>query len=446
MSLPSLEVVADLLHRLDLRHPTGDRDLGRPSAGCLHPDESGNEGNPGPSGVQKEDAGIRGPDDCENDRLIKKYKNISYLGFGSFGLVVKAYHCLDQSACAIKLIAFTSDKTKAVLREVRSMANLPMHQNIVSYKACWIQESKSLDRQLINKFRLCCDPVPAPEFFMFIKMEFLDDNLENWLANRNEIFIKERSIRGEDIAFQDIQHSTHKQIFLDILEGLMFLHNRGIIHRDLKPANILIDLYTQYCKIGDFGLAKIFESNGQEMTRCGSPRYCAPEQYLSNDYDLSVDIYSLGLILLEDIYPVQYTGGRSEHFINSVLPTFNHPEIAATIREMTDTDPARRPALEDIRSKDWFSLWSGFTKVASWFFVSFSLDHVLIIFSSLGSMGCSRFEVSKNKKILIMFQLSCLSLNDCFKVMLIKRGWEQLNNILSEPHISAGNGKNFQTS
>lgn len=44
-------------------------------------------------------------------------------------------------------------------------------------------------------------------------------------------------------------------IFISILEGLIYLHEKFIIHRDLKPANILIGKNS--IKIGDFGLATI---------------------------------------------------------------------------------------------------------------------------------------------------------------------------------------------
>ena len=351
MSSSSLENVVDILHRLDLFSQNAQRDLGTPNPSWLHPGESGGESSPATSGVQDDEAVVH----FKNDRLITEYKNTSYIGYGSYGLVFKGDHYLDQSECAIKMIGFNRDKMKAVLREVRSMARLSTHQNIVSYKDSWIQESKSLDPQLVEKFRLLCKPVLVPELFLFIKLELLGDHLENWLEQRNVKYIEEKSVQNEDFVFQPIQHSTHKQIFLDVLEGLIFLHDRNIIHRDLKPANILIDFDTKNSKIGDFGLAKIFESNGQRMTRCGPPLYAAPEQLVSNNYDLRVDIYSLGHILLEVIYPVEFLGGKSEPLIAAVSATFNYPHISDMIRAMTETDPDKRPALKDIRRKHWLS-------------------------------------------------------------------------------------------
>ncbi len=81
------------------------------------------------------------------------------------------------------------------------------------------------------------------------------------------------------------------------------LHRQGIIHRDLKPSNILIDEDGEP-HVTDFGLAKIFQSEGQATATgliVGTPSYMAPEQAAGNSSLLGPksDIYSLGAILFE---------------------------------------------------------------------------------------------------------------------------------------------------
>lgn len=46
--------------------------------------------------------------------------------------------------------------------------------------------------------------------------------------------------------------------FMDIVAGLLYLHQRNITHRDLKPENILVDK-AHRLKIADFGISSILE-------------------------------------------------------------------------------------------------------------------------------------------------------------------------------------------
>ncbi len=79
----------------------------------------------------------------------------------------------------------------------------------------------------------------------------------------------------------------------------MYLYNKGIIHRDIKPANVLIK--GNSLKITDFGLAKIIEkeelNSFKTGTVAGSPCYMAPEILKEEKYNISCDVWSLGVIM-----------------------------------------------------------------------------------------------------------------------------------------------------
>ena len=84
----------------------------------------------------------------------------------------------------------------------------------------------------------------------------------------------------------------------EIAKGLSHLHDCGIVHRDLKPGNIFYE--NGYVKIGDYGLTKAISTSqhsGQTIT-VGTVHYMAPE-IGEGKYDLSIDIYALGILFYE---------------------------------------------------------------------------------------------------------------------------------------------------
>lgn len=86
-------------------------------------------------------------------------------------------------------------------------------------------------------------------------------------------------------------------------------HDRGVVHRDLKPSNILVSAGGEP-HIVDFGLAKVVQSDGEEVpelavslagTVIGTLAYMAPEQ-AGGQLDQAgapSDVYSLGAVLCE---------------------------------------------------------------------------------------------------------------------------------------------------
>jgi len=85
-----------------------------------------------------------------------------------------------------------------------------------------------------------------------------------------------------------------------VLDGLVYAHAHKVIHRDIKPANILVSRDNQV-KISDFGIAKIFGSEGLTKTGMlvGTPWYTSPEQILGHNIDFRSDLYSLGITFYE---------------------------------------------------------------------------------------------------------------------------------------------------
>lgn len=99
---------------------------------------------------------------------------------------------------------------------------------------------------------------------------------------------------------------TVKSLLWQILNGLNYLHSNWIVHRDLKPSNILVMGEGEeqgVVKIGDFGLARIFQAPLRPLSENGvvvTIWYRAPELLLgSKHYTSAVDMWAVGCIFAE---------------------------------------------------------------------------------------------------------------------------------------------------
>lgn len=79
-----------------------------------------------------------------------------------------------------------------------------------------------------------------------------------------------------------------------------YMHSKNIVHRDLKPENILINR-DGYCKLTDFGFAKVVDPGQRTYTLCGTPEYIAPEVLLNKGHGKPVDWWTLGILIFEMI-------------------------------------------------------------------------------------------------------------------------------------------------
>jgi len=84
-----------------------------------------------------------------------------------------------------------------------------------------------------------------------------------------------------------------------VLEALAFLHQRSRIHRDIKVDNILLDKDGSI-KLADFGTAvQLTFQRLQRTTLAGTPYYMAPELIQRIPYKEKVDIWAVGITILE---------------------------------------------------------------------------------------------------------------------------------------------------
>jgi len=83
----------------------------------------------------------------------------------------------------------------------------------------------------------------------------------------------------------------------EVISALNFLHSKNYAHRDLKSNNVMMSIKGEI-KLIDFGLCADF-SEGPVKKLLGSPFWIPPEMILEQPHSLAVDIWSLGVCILE---------------------------------------------------------------------------------------------------------------------------------------------------
>jgi serine/threonine protein kinase len=200
--------------------------------------------------------------------LSGKYRMIDRLGSGGMASVFLCEHRVMRRRVAVKMLPPSVASNASALdrfhREARAMAGVH-HPNIVG-----------------------AHDVDQDGKIHFIVMEYVDG------TNFHELIRRVGPLPVDRAAHYTAQAA----------KGLQHAHDKGLVHRDIKPANLLLDR-TGLVKILDLGLALVFQSNDDNLTRdhdansiLGTAEYLAPEQAVdSHNVDHRADIYSLGMTL-----------------------------------------------------------------------------------------------------------------------------------------------------
>lgn len=101
-----------------------------------------------------------------------------------------------------------------------------------------------------------------------------------------QVFTKEKEISEADVL----------RMSKELVQALELFEEKEIIHRDIKPANIFTDNQGNF-KIGDFGIARVWDKVFRDPYKKKIENYMAPEVLQGKVYDHTADIYSLGLVL-----------------------------------------------------------------------------------------------------------------------------------------------------
>lgn len=142
--------------------------------------------------------------------------------------------------------------------------------------------------------------------------------------------------------------------------ALEYLHAHNVIHRDLKSENLLLDKKGNV-KLCDFGWSAIWDGNFRS-TFCGTKVMMAPELIKNQEYDEKVDIWALGLVLLDMVSPKTATKIRdlSVHRVKDediAQLVSDSEDLSGSAKQMVknllNVDVAKRPSIKEVFNHPW---------------------------------------------------------------------------------------------
>ncbi|MEE2643992.1 MAG: serine/threonine-protein kinase [Myxococcota bacterium] len=258
----------------------------------------------------------------EGGLLGDRYQIVGHLGSGGFGAVYKGYDPLIQRDVALKVLVhgeqLKDEKKRALLEEFSREAALAAsirHQNIVTIYDLGFHGAAQ---------------------HPFMVMEFLDGP----------------SLAAELKRVGPFKLRRLVELIIPVLDCLGEAHRNSLVHRDLKPSNLML-IQTQdheALKLVDFGIARTLSSDQEkEKNLIGTLPYLAPEYITDQKISPRVDVYQMGLVMLELLTgtkPIQERGVTTFfRIVNGEItfpPHFQEHPLWSFIRRAVSLDPMQR--------------------------------------------------------------------------------------------------------
>mmetsp|Transcript_14698 Transcript_14698/g.30423 ORF Transcript_14698/g.30423 Transcript_14698/m.30423 type:complete len:404 (+) Transcript_14698:11-1222(+) len=270
----------------------------------------------------------------DGTKMINNFEVIKVLGKGAFGKVKLCKDTNDGQLYAIKIM------DKMMLKKKRQgMSNM-----LESVKKEIAIMKKLNHKNCVRMYEVIDDP------------------------SQSKLYLRLENVEGgqcmpSDNGTTPLDHATAQRYFVDMMNGLEYLHHNRVLHRDIKPENLLVTKEGSL-KLADFGVSQFIEDGDDLISKsAGTPAFIPPECCQTGPFRGKLaDIWSAGVSLFFFYHgSCPFVCGNMMQLYEMIqndpivydksLP----PEVLDILQGILNKDPAQRFDMGRIKAHPYFA-------------------------------------------------------------------------------------------